>query len=105
MKAFQIGPACFKASRPDLKPSSVPILCCVFYRLLKCCDFVHVDLQIGNVRQVIPDNEANSSCPTEHQPLLKPPTTSVVTLNDCAEDDGYADRMINPSRYNIQDAL
>ena len=51
------------------------------------------------------NNEANPSYPTERQPLLKPPTTSVVTLNDYDEDDGYADRMINPSRYNVQDTL
>ena len=61
-------------------------------------------LQRGNVRQDIPGNEVNPSFPTERQPLLNPPTASEVTLNDCAEDDGYADRMINPSRYNIQAA-
>ena len=62
-------------------------------------------LQRGNVHQAIKGNEADPSFSTERQPLLKPPTTSVVTLKDYDEDDGYADRMINPSRYNIQDAL
>ena len=84
----------------------VVIFCYVLYRLLKhwCC--ACVALQRGNIHHAIPGNEAGHSLPTEHQPLLnpKPPTTSVVTLNDYDEDDGYADRMINPSRYNIQDA-
>ena len=59
-------------------------------------------LRRGNVHQVIPGNEADPSFPTEHTPLVNHPTTSVVTLNDYAEDDGYADRMINPSRYKRQ---
>ena len=83
----------------------VVIFCYVFYRLLKHCCCACVALRRCNVCQVIPGNEANPSSPTERQPLLKPPTTSVVTLKDYDEDDGYADRMINPSRYNIQDAL
>ena len=54
-----------------------------------------------NIHQVLPDNEANASR-TERQPLLKPPTTSVVTLNDYDEDDDYADCIKNPGRYNRQ---
>ena len=76
-----------------------------YYCWLKHCCCACVALRRGNVHLVIPGNEANLSSPTEGQPLLKPPTTSVVTLKDYDEDDGYADRMINPSRYNIQDAL
>ena len=64
------------------------IFCYVFYRLLKHCCCSCVALRRGNVRQVIPGNEADSSSITEHKPLLNPPTTSEVTLNDCAEHDG-----------------
>ena len=82
----------------------VVIFCFVFYSLKHCC-CARVALRRGNVRQVIPDDEAYPSFATERQPLFKPPTTSVVALNECANDDGYADRMINPNRYNIQDTL
>ena len=74
------------------------LLCYLIFHLIK-------HFYRGVALQIIPGNEADRSLPTERQPLLKPPTTSVVTLKDCAEDDGYADRMINPSRYNTEDAL
>ena len=76
------------------------LLCYFIFRLLKHCCCACVAVRKGNVCQVIPGNKADPF-PTERQPLFKPPTTSVVKLNDYAEDDGYADRMINPSRYNI----
>ena len=81
----------------------VVLLCYLIFCLFKYCYCIaaSVTLRESNVRQVLP----NGSSPKERQPLLKPPTTSVVTLKDYDEDDGYADRMINPSRYNIQDAL
>ena len=79
----------------------IVIFCYVCYRLLKYCCCACVALRRGNVRQVIPSNEANPSSTTERQPLLKPPTTSEVTLSDCAEDNRYADRMINPGQYNM----
>ena len=43
----------------------------------------------------IPGNEfeADFSFPNEHKPLVNHPTASEVTLNDHAEDDGYADQM------------
>ena len=80
----------------------VVLFCYVFYHLLKHCCCACVALRRGNVRQIIPGNEADPSFPTEHQPLVNHPTTTVVTLIDCAEDDGYHDRMINPGRYNTQ---
>ena len=83
----------------------VVIFCYVCYRLLKHCCCACVALRRGNAHQVIPGNEANPSFPTERQPLLKPNIKSVVTLNDYDGDDGYADRMTIPSRYNKEDTL
>ena len=83
----------------------VAIFCYVSYRLLKHCCCACVALRRGNIHQIIPGNKANLSLLTERQPLLKPTTTSVVTLKDHDEDDGYADRIIHPSRYNKEDTL
>ena len=81
------------------------LLCYLIYRLLKHCCCACVALRRGNAHQAIPGNEGDHSFPTERQPLLKPPTTSLVTMTDHDEDDGYADRMINPNRYNKEDTL
>ena len=43
----------------------------------------------------LPDNDP----PSEHQPLLVPPTTTEVTLDDYVQDDLYADRILNPGQY------
>ena len=78
----------------------------LIFCLLKCCCCACVaPMQRSNIHQVIPVGQANPSSLAEHKPLLNPPTTSEVTLNDCGEDDGYADHVMNPSRYNIQTAL
>ena len=74
----------------------------VIFSLVKNCfsTCVAVHAQRSKVHLVVTDKESiNSPSSTLCQPLVNHPTTSEVTLIDCA-DEGYADRLINPSRYN-----
>ena len=66
------------------------LICCLIFRLLKhyTANIYSVPSQRSNIQEVIPDNKTNSPA-GERQPLLKPPTRSVVTVNDNTEDDGY----------------
>ena len=63
------------------------------YRLLCCNRKPKLD-----AHQFSP-NRVNQ--PSENTPLLFPPTTSVVTLDDYGQDDLYPDRMVNPGEYII----
>ena len=63
------------------------------YRLLRCICYQKPKL---DPHQSSP-NKVNQ--PSESTPLLKPPTTSVVALDNYKLDDLYPDRMVDPSGY------
>ena len=68
------------------------------YRVLKYCCCACVT---WSIHRSSPDDENNPS-PSEQQPILAPPTTTEVTLDDYVQDDLYADRILNPGQYDEQ---
>ena len=64
------------------------------YRVLKyfCCACAIYAKQW----MVIHYRDKGNTSSLEHKPILKPVTTTEVVLDDCTEDDSYADRKHNP---------
>ena len=82
-------------------PLYLPFLCLVIYiiyRIFKCCCCCACVTQ-NAFRKSSSDNKNGPSAPSEREPFLVPPTTTVVGLNDYADDDEYPDRIVNPGGY------
>ena len=74
----------------------------IIFSLVKncCCTCVALHAQRSKVHSILNVKESiNSPSSSLCRPLVNHPTTSEITLIDCS-DDGYADCLINPSRYN-----
>ena len=81
----------------------LPLLIFLFYliyRLIKwCCTNMTCPCKCKTVRKPSPDGASLS----ERTPLVTPPTTTEVALDDdYIQDDLYADRILNPGGYNEQ---
>ena len=72
------------------------LLTYLIYCLLKYCYYCAYVTWTAQHHQHLENNHL----PSEQQPILAPPTTTEVTLDEYVQDDLYADRILNPGLYD-----